>query len=188
MSTDKPSGPPPASKPSSPPPPTPAAAPASAAPAPAAPKATAPTASAPAEAEAAPAPTPAPVESPAAEYPESYARSGPARTSHREVILLEVGYEMPDGNLAKEAEVRAVTGADELKIGTSAQYNRYPNDLVYKTLLLAECVTRIGTKNHITMSDIGKLHALDVRALEYAIYRLTYGEENLPPEEPGPGG
>jgi hypothetical protein len=101
---------------------------------------------------------------------------------------LEVGFEMPDGSLANEAEVRAVTGADELKIGTSAQYNRYPNDLVYKTLLLAECVTRIGGKNHITMSDIGKLHALDVRALEYAIYRLTYGEENLPPEEPGPGG
>ena len=178
MSTDKPSGPPPASKPSSPPPPTPAP---TAAPAPAA-------SSAPA-----PAPTPPATETntapaPAAEYPESYARSGPARTSHREVILLEVGYEMPDGNLAKEAEVRAVTGADELKIGTSAQYNRYPNDLVYKTLLLAECVTRIGTKNHITMSDIGKLHALDVRALEYAIYRLTYGEENLPPEEPGPGG
>ena len=73
-------------------------------------------------------------------------------------------------------------------IGTSAQYNRYPNDLVYKTLLLAECVTRIGGKTHVSMADIGKLHALDVRALEYAIYRLTYGEENLPPEEPGPGG
>ena len=181
MSTDKPSVPPPGTKPATPPPPV-ASTPA---PAPAAPKAPVET---PTPA-AAPAPTPAaPEPAPAAEYPESYARSGPARTSHREVILLEVGFEMPDGSLANEAEVRAVTGADELKIGTSAQYNRYPNDLVYKTLLLAECVTRIGGKNHITMSDIGKLHALDVRALEYAIYRLTYGEENLPPEEPGPGG
>lgn len=176
MSKDKPSGPPPASKPSSPPP---AAAPAAAPPA-AAPAAAAPPAAAPAPAPAAAAPE--------AAYPDTYARTGPARTSHREIILLEVGFEMPDGSLAKEAEVRAVTGADELKIGTSAQYNRYPNDLVYKTLLLAECVTRIGGKTHITMSDIGKLHALDVRALEYAIYRLTYGEENLPPEEPGPGG
>lgn len=174
MSTDKPSVPPPGTKPASPPPPV-ASTPD---PAPAATKAAVKTPT--------PASTPAPA--PAAEYPESYARTGPARTSHREVILLEVGFEMPDGSLANEAEVRAVTGADELKIGTSAQYNRYPNDLVYKTLLLAECVTRIGGKNHITMSDIGKLHALDVRALEYAIYRLTYGEENLPPEEPGPGG
>ena len=179
MSTDKPSVPPPASKPSSPPP-------AAAAPPSNPPQETS-TQSAPPSADVAPAPSSA-TEAPAAEYPDTYARSGPARTSHREVILLEVGFEMPDGNLAKEAEVRAVTGADELKIGTSAQYNRYPNDLVYKTLLLAECVTRIGSKNHITMSDIGKLHALDVRALEYAIYRLTYGEENLPPEEPGPGG
>ena len=38
------------------------------------------------------------------------------------------------------------------------------------------------------MSDVSSMHALDVRALEYAVYRLTYGEENLPPEEPDPGG
>jgi hypothetical protein len=113
---------------------------------------------------------------------------GPARTSHREIIALPVGFELPNGELATEAEVRAVTGADELFIGMSSQYNRNPNDLVYKTLLLSRTITRIGPKNNISMADVGKLHALDVRALEYAVYRLTYGEENLPPEEPGPGG
>ena len=70
----------------------------------------------------------------------------------------------------------------------STQYNRNPNDLVYKTLLLSRTVTRLGEKTTISMADIGRLHALDLRALEYAVYRLTYGEENLPPEEPGPGG
>jgi hypothetical protein len=117
-----------------------------------------------------------------------YGGMGPARTSHREVIQLPVGFELPNGQLSKEAEVRAVTGADELFIGMSAQYNRNPNDLVYKTLLLSRCITKIGPKNNISMSDVGSMHALDVRALEYAVYRLTYGEENLPPEEPGPGG
>jgi hypothetical protein len=114
--------------------------------------------------------------------------NGPARTSHREIIRLPVGFELGSGELATEAEVRAVTGADELFIGMSSQYNRNPNDLVYKTLLLSRTITRIGPKTSITMSDVGKMHALDVRALEYAVYRLTYGEENLPPEEPGPGG
>ena len=113
---------------------------------------------------------------------------GPARTSHREIIRLPVGFELGSGELATEAEVRAVAGADELYIGMSSQYNRNPNDLVYKTLLLSRTITRIGPKTSITMSDVGKMHALDVRALEYAVYRLTYGEENLPPEEPGPGG
>ena len=113
---------------------------------------------------------------------------GPARTSHRETIRLPVEFELGNGELATEAEVRAVTGADELYIGMSSQYNRNPNDLVYKTLLLSRTITRIGPKTNITMSDVGKMHALDVRALEYAVYRLTYGEENLPPEEPGPGG
>jgi hypothetical protein len=124
--------------------------------------------------------------------PEAYAPGwqggGPARTSHREIIQLPVGFELPNSDLAKEAEVRAVTGADELFIGQSSQYNRHPNDLVYRTLLLSRTVTRIGSHKNITIADIGKMHALDVRALEYAVYRLTYGEENLPSEEPGPGG
>jgi hypothetical protein len=124
--------------------------------------------------------------------PEAYAPGwqggGPARTSHREIIQLPVGFELPSGDLAKEAEVRAVTGADELFIGQSSQYNRHPNDLVYRTLLLSRTVTRIGSHKNVTIADIGKMHALDVRALEYAVYRLTYGEENLPSEEPGPGG
>jgi hypothetical protein len=122
------------------------------------------------------------------EAEQGYFGSGPARTSHREVVQLPVGFELPNGELASEAEVRAVTGADELFIGMSSQYNRNPNDLVYKTLLLSRTVTRIGSKKNVSMGDIGKMHALDVRALEYAVYRLTYGEENLPPEEPGPGG
>ena len=104
------------------------------------------------------------------------------------MIQLPVGFELPNGELAREAEVRAVTGADELFIGQSSQYNRHPNDLVYRTLLLSRTVTRIGPHRSVTVADVGKMHALDVRALEYAVYRLTYGEENLPEEEPGPGG
>ena len=83
--------------------------------------------------------------------------------------------------------MRAVTGADELFIGQSSQYNRHPNDLVYRTLLLSRTVTRIGPHKNVTVNDVGKMHALDVRALEYAVYRLTYGEENLPEEEPDRG-
>lgn len=121
-------------------------------------------------------------------YSPTWQGGGPARTSHRELIQLPVGFELPNGELAREAEVRAVTGADELFIGQSSQYNRHPNDLVYRTLLLSRTVTRIGPHKSVTVSDVGKMHALDVRALEYAVYRLTYGEENLPDEEPGPGG
>ena len=121
-------------------------------------------------------------------YSPTWQGGGPARTSHREIIQLPVGFELPNGELAREAEVRAVTGADELFIGQSSQYNRHPNDLVYRTLLLSRTVTRIGPQKNITVADVGKMHALDVRALEYAVYRLTYGEENLPEEEPGPGG
>ena len=121
-------------------------------------------------------------------YSPTWQGGGPARTSHREIIQLPVGFELPNGDLAREAEVRAVTGADELFIGQSSQYNRHPNDLVYRTLLLSRTVTRIGPHKNVTVADVGKMHALDVRALEYAVYRLTYGEENLPEEEPGPGG
>ena len=121
-------------------------------------------------------------------YSPTWQGGGPARTSHRELIQLPVGFELPSGDLAREAEVRAVTGADELFIGQSSQYNRHPNDLVYRTLLLSRTVTRIGPHKSVTVSDVGKMHALDVRALEYAVYRLTYGEENLPEEDPGPGG
>lgn len=136
---------------------------------------------------AAPAPPSSAVPEPEA-YSPTWQGGGPARTSHRELIQLPVGFELPNGELAREAEVRAVTGADELFIGQSSQYNRHPNDLVYRTLLLSRTVTRIGPHKSVTVSDVGKMHALDVRALEYAVYRLTYGEENLPEEEPGPGG
>lgn len=115
--------------------------------------------------------------------------SDPKPPSYREVVTLPVGWEDKEGKLHQEAEVRAVTGGDELWIGMSRQYAQHPNDLVYKTLLLSRCVTRLGPNTSVGPKEIGELHALDVRALEYAVYRLTYGEENLPPEEDGaPGG
>ena len=72
-------------------------------------------------------------------------------------------------------------------IGMSPEYNRNANDLVYKSLLLSRCVTRLGPKTLITVGDIQRLHARDVRALEYAIYRLTYGDDSIP-EPDGPSG
>jgi len=113
---------------------------------------------------------------------------GPRLPSYREPVTLPVGFEDKDGNLQTSAEVRPVTGADELWIGMSPQYARHPNDLVYKTLLLSRTVTKLGPKSRLNPGDIGKLHALDIRALEYAVYRITYGEENLPPEDDSPGG
>ena len=112
---------------------------------------------------------------------------GQKPTSHRELVELPVGFEDHEGAVHTDAEVRAVTGGDEMYIGMSAEYNRHPNDLVYKTILLARTVTRIGPKTLITISDIQKLHARDVRALEYAVYRLTYGEDAVP-EPDGPSG
>lgn len=115
--------------------------------------------------------------------------SEPKLPNYREVITLPVGFEDAKGEHVREAEVRAVTGADEFHIGMSPEYNRNPNDLVYKTLLLSRCVTRIGDRTAISVNDIKKLHAKDVRALEYAVYRLTYGADALPEEDPdSPGG
>ena len=115
--------------------------------------------------------------------------SGAKLPSHREYVALPVGFEGSSGEVVQEAEVRAVTGADEYYIGLSPEYNRSPNDLVYKTLLLSRCVTRLGEKTTISMTDIANLHAKDVRALEYAVYALTYGREALPEEDPdSPGG
>lgn len=88
----------------------------------------------------------------------------------------------------RDAEVRAVTGGDELFIGMSPEYNKHANDLVYKTLLLSRTVTRIGDKTMITLTDIRKLHARDVRALEQAVYRLTYGADAVPEQGDGPSG
>lgn len=114
--------------------------------------------------------------------------TGQRPTSHRELVTLPVGIEEPSTNtIHREAEVRAVTGADELYIGTSPDYNRFPNDLVYKTLLLSRTVTRLGNKTNVTVEDIKRLHATDLRALENAVYRITYGE-SVVPESPGPGG
>jgi hypothetical protein len=109
--------------------------------------------------------------------------------THRELVELPVGFTGKDGDVVREAEVRAVTGADEYYIGMSPEYNRNPNDLVYKTLLLSRTVLRIGDNKTVTLNDITKLHAKDVRALEYAVYRLTYGKDALPEEDPdSPGG
>ncbi len=112
---------------------------------------------------------------------------GAKPTSHRVQVELPVGLETPSGEIHKAAEVRAVTGGDEMYIGMSAEYNRSPNDLVYKTLLLSRTVCKIGPMNVITVSDIQRLHARDIRALEYAVYTLTYGEDAVP-EPDGPSG
>jgi len=108
--------------------------------------------------------------------------------SHRELVRLPVGFEDAAGKLVQEAEVRAVTGGDEYFIGMSPEYNRSPNDLVYKTLLLSRCVTRLGERTALSVTDIQKLHARDVRALEYAVYRITYGKDAVPEEDSNPGG
>lgn len=114
--------------------------------------------------------------------------SGQRATSHRELVLLPVGIEDPAANqVVREAEVRAVTAGDELFVGTSPEYSRFPNDLVYKTLLLSRTVTRLGNKTSITLDDIKRLHAMDLRALEYAVYRITYGD-GVVPESSGPAG
>lgn len=114
--------------------------------------------------------------------------NGPKPVSHRQVVDLPVGFEDPtSGKLSQQAEVRAVTGGDEMAIGMSSQYNRYANDLIYKTLLLSRCVTRLGERTAITLSDVQNLHAQDMRVLEYEIYKLTYGEAAVP-EPDGPSG
>ncbi len=112
-----------------------------------------------------------------------------APIEHRGFVELPVGVPGKDGEPMRDAEVRAVTGGDEFFIGMSAEYTRNPNDLVYKTLLLSRCVKRIGDNRTVTIEDIKRLHVRDVRALEYAIYRLSYGEAALPKEDPNnPGG
>lgn len=102
--------------------------------------------------------------------------------THRERVELPVGFLDSSGKLVKDAEVRAVTGGDEFAIGMSPEYNRSPNDLVYKTLLLARCVTKLGERTMVALPEVQKLHVRDVRALEYAIYRITYGKEAVPEE------
>ena len=52
----------------------------------------------------------------------------------------------------------------------------HPNDLIYKNLMLARCVCRIGERALVTLDDIRRLQAADLRALEEAVFRLTYGE------------
>lgn len=113
---------------------------------------------------------------------------GPKPVSYRQKVTLPVGFEDPvSGELTRDAEVRAVSGGDEMAIGMSSQYNRYANDLIYKTLLLSRCITKLGDRANITMSDVQKLHAQDMRVLEYEIYKLTYGESAVPEPE-GPSG
>ena len=108
--------------------------------------------------------------------------------TYRMTLELPVGIRSADGTADRTAEVRAVTGADEFYIGMSPEYNKYPNDMVYKTLLLSRCVTRLGDRTAISITDIQKLHARDVRALEVAVYTLTYGEDALPKEDPNSPG
>ena len=103
-------------------------------------------------------------------------------------IELPVGFEDPvSGQVTRDAEVRAVSGGDEMAIGMSTQYNKYANDLIYKSLLLSRCITRLGDRTQITLNDVQRLHAQDMRVLEYEIYKLTYGEAAVPEPE-GPSG
>jgi hypothetical protein len=112
-----------------------------------------------------------------------------APIEQRAFVELPVGVTNKEGELMREAEVRAVTGGDEFYIGMSAEYTRNPNDLVYKTLLLSRCVRRIGENTVVTIEDIKKLHVQDVRALEYAVYQLSYGAAAIPKGDPTkPGG
>ena len=114
--------------------------------------------------------------------------AGEKLPSARDIVMLPVGFEDPGtGAVSQEAEVRAVTGGDELYIGMSAEYNRYPNDLTYKTVLLSRVVVRIGERTSIGIDDIRRLHAKDLRALEYAVYAMTYGADAVP-EPDGPSG
>jgi hypothetical protein len=101
----------------------------------------------------------------------------PRLPSFRLVVPLPVGHIDPKtGAQATEAEVRPVVGGDEYAIGTALDYQRHPNDLVYKTLLMTRCVVRLGDKRTVTLDDIRNLHAQDMRAIEEAIYLITYGD------------
>lgn len=109
--------------------------------------------------------------------------------NYRMTVELPVGVRNRNGSWDRTAEVRAVTGADEMYIGMSREYTEHPNDQVYKLLLLGRCVTRLGDNSVVALSDIQQLHARDIRALEYALYTLTYGSESPPSEGDGaPGG
>lgn len=104
--------------------------------------------------------------------------SRPMPTSYREIIRLPVGYEDPaSGQTETEVEIRAITGADEIAVGTSPEYNRNPNDLIFKALLLSRTIVRIGNRTVINMGDIQRLHAQDLRVIEEAVFRLTYGSD-----------
>lgn len=103
-------------------------------------------------------------------------------------VHLPVGYEDPaSGSVHHEAEIREICGGDEIAIGKSADYKLAPNQLVYKVHLLSYTVTRLGPRKLVTLSDIERLHAYDVRELERAVYRLTYGADAVPEDGAAPG-
>jgi hypothetical protein len=102
----------------------------------------------------------------------------------RLTVELPVGFQDRAGVLQRTAEVRAATGADEMFIGMSREYNQYPNEMVYKMLLLARCVTRLGEATSVSLADIQALHARDLRAIEYAVYALTYGDDEAEADAP----
>lgn len=105
------------------------------------------------------------------------------RRTDRATVELPIGIKNGDGTVDRMAEVRAVTAPDEMYVGMSREYNEHPNDMVYKLLLLARCVIRLGDRTQVSLSDIQTLHARDIRALELAVYDLTYGSDALPPED-----
>lgn len=103
-------------------------------------------------------------------------------------VVLPVGFKDTFGRVSHVAEVRAVTREDELSIGMAREYEQHPNDAVYKLLLLARCVTRLGELTPVTLSDIQQLHDRDIRALELALYTLTYGSDAPAAEDGGAPG
>lgn len=57
--------------------------------------------------------------------------------------------------------------------------------MVYELVLLSRCVTRLGDDDLVTFSDVSRLHARDIRALETAVYELSRGPDAPNPEEHG---
>jgi len=102
--------------------------------------------------------------------------------SDRRTVPLPVGHIDAYGEMHTTAEVRPITGADEYRVGLSKEYTARPIDSVYEMLMLSRCVTKLGSRTQVTLSDIEQLHPDDLEVLKRAIHELTY----KPPEPAEP--
>ena len=102
--------------------------------------------------------------------------------SDRRTVPLPVGHIDASGEMHTTAEVRPITGADEYRVGLSKEYTARPIDSVYEMLMLSRCVTKLGSRTQVTLSDIEQLHPDDLEVLKRAIHELTY----KPPEPAEP--